>query len=126
LVKPSRTRSGPQIGRADDTFLKDIRAYELARNGVQPLIEKVWAYCEANRIAAKTVTLKVKYPTSRKLPASKTAPSLLASIAELERSMDLLHPRSFPYKRAFGFSAVTLASLVLESPAEQPQLSLAF
>ncbi|MBB4276247.1 hypothetical protein GGE12_004044 [Rhizobium mongolense] len=27
------------------TFLEDIRANELARNGVQPLIEKVWGYC---------------------------------------------------------------------------------
>lgn len=122
-VKPDRVRKS--VG-AEDTFPEDIRAYELARNGVQPLIAKIWGYCEANGIAAKTVTLKVKYSDFTQITRSKTGPAPLASIAELERTMDLLLPSIFPVRKGIRLLGVTLASLVLKTPAEQPQLSLAF
>ncbi|WP_234851078.1 DNA polymerase thumb domain-containing protein [Sinorhizobium meliloti] len=57
-VKADRVRKSVA---AEDTSSEDIHSFEAAREGLQPLIEKVWSYCEANEISAKTVTLKVKY-----------------------------------------------------------------
>lgn len=57
-VKADRVRKS--VG-AEDTSSEDIHSFEAAREGLQPLIEKVWSYCEANEISAKTVPLKVKY-----------------------------------------------------------------
>lgn len=59
---------------AEDTFSEDLHAYEPAREGLQPLIEKVWGYCEANGIGAKTVTLKVKYADFNQITRRKTVP----------------------------------------------------
>ncbi|RVE79543.1 hypothetical protein CN238_32685 [Sinorhizobium meliloti] len=52
-VKPDRVRKS--VG-AEDTFSEDIHSFEAAREGLQPLIEKVWSDCEANEISAKTVS----------------------------------------------------------------------
>lgn len=68
LVKSDRARKS--VG-AEDTFSQDIHAFEPAREGLQPLIEKVWDYCRANEIGAKTVTLRSNMPTSARSPAAK-------------------------------------------------------
>ncbi|MGO8234552.1 DNA polymerase IV, partial [Rhizobium ruizarguesonis] len=65
-------------------------SFEPAREGLQPLIEKVWGYCEANDIGAKTVTLKVKYADFSQITRSKTVPSPLPTTTDLEEVVDLL------------------------------------
>lgn len=55
-VSPNRVRKS--VG-AENTFAEDIHAIEPAREGLQPLIEKVWGNCYAKGIITKTVKLKV-------------------------------------------------------------------
>ncbi|ANM07668.1 DNA polymerase IV 3 (plasmid) [Rhizobium phaseoli] len=99
-VKPNRVRKS--VG-AEDTFSHDLHAYEPARQGLQPLIEKVWGYCEANGIGAKTVTLKVKYADFNQITRSKTVPNLLRGITELEEIISLMLAPIFPPRK--GHSA---------------------
>jgi DNA polymerase-4 len=121
-VKPDRVRKS--IG-AEDTFSEDLHAYEPAREGLQPLIEKVWDYCEAHEIGAKTVTLKVKYADFNQITRSKTVPSPLAAITDLQAVVDLLLSPIFPPRKGIRLLGVTLSSLERRSPVVEPQLRLA-
>ncbi|TCN34148.1 DNA polymerase IV [Sinorhizobium americanum] len=121
-VKPNRVRKS--IG-AEDTFSQDIHAYDPARQGLQPLIEKVWRYCEVNEIGAKTVTLKVKYADFNQITRSKTIPALLPSIADLEDIVSLLLAPIFPPQKGIRLLGVTLSSLERRTSVAEPQLRLA-
>ncbi|MGX9991643.1 DNA polymerase IV [Rhizobium sp. Z1P35] len=122
-VKPDRVRKS--VG-AEDTFSEDLHAFEPAREGLQPLIEKVWAYCEANGIAAKTVTLKVKYADFSQITRSKTVLAPLPAIADLEDLVNLLLAPIFPPRKGIRLLGVTLSSLEGRAPAAEPQLRLTF
>ncbi|ANL69839.1 DNA polymerase IV 3 (plasmid) [Rhizobium phaseoli] len=121
-VKPNRVRKS--VG-AEDTFSQDLHAYEPAREGLQPLIEKVWGYCEANQIGAKTVTLKVKYADFNQITRSKTIPAPLAGIADLEEIVGLLLAPIFPPLKGIRLLGVSLSSLERRAAGMEPQLRLA-
>ncbi|ARM15816.1 MULTISPECIES: DNA polymerase IV [Rhizobium] len=122
-VKPNRVRKS--VG-AEDTFSHDLHAYEPARQGLQPLIEKVWGYCEANGIGAKTVTLKVKYADFNQITRSKTVPNLLRGITELEEIISLMLAPIFPPRQGIRLLGITLSSLERRASGTEPQLQLAF
>ncbi|SCW90607.1 DNA polymerase-4 [Rhizobium mongolense subsp. loessense] len=121
-VKPDRVRKS--VG-AEDTFAEDIHSYEPAREGLQPLIEKVWSYCEANEIGAKTATLKVKYADFSQITRSKTFPSALPAIGDLEDMVGLLLAPLFPTRKGIRLLGVSLSSLERRAAIAEPQLRLA-
>ncbi|MBB4273615.1 DNA polymerase IV [Rhizobium mongolense] len=121
-VKPDRVRKS--VG-AEDTFAEDIHSYEPAREGLQPLIEKVWGYCEANEIGAKTVTLKVKFADFTQITRSKTVPMPLPAIGDLEELVGLLLAPIFPPRKGIRLLGVSLSSLERRAPVAEPQLRLA-
>lgn len=123
-VKPDRVRKS--VG-AEDTFAEDVHAYDPARAGIQPLIEKVWGYCEENGIGAKTVTLKVKYSDFQQITRSKTVPVSLSSISELEEIVGSLLRPIFPVGKGIRLLGVTLSSLerITDTVASQLALPLA-
>lgn len=121
-VKPNRVRKS--VG-AEDTFWQDIHAFEPAREGLQPLIEKVWGYCQANEIGAKTLTLKVKYADFTQITRSKTVPAPLTAISDLEDVVDLLLRPIFPAPKGIRLLGVSLSSLEERKPETTPQLWLA-
>ncbi|WP_085032989.1 DNA polymerase IV [Ensifer aridi] len=121
-VKPDRVRKS--VG-AEDTFSEDIHSFEPAREGIQPLIEKVWGYCEANEIGAKTVTLKVKYADFSQITRSKTVTAPLQTIGELEEVVGLLLTPIFPPRKGIRLLGVTLSSLERQTSEVAPQLRLA-
>ena len=90
--------------------------------GLQPLIEKVLAYCEANGIGAKTVTLKVKYSDFNQITRSKTGPAPLAAITDPEDIVSLLLAPIFPPLKGVRLLGVTLSSLERRVSAAEPQL----
>ncbi len=121
-VKPNRVRKS--VG-AEDTFSQDVHAYEPAREGLRPLIEKVWGYCEANEIGAKTVTLKVKYADFTQITRSKTVVVPLLAITDLEDIIGVLLAPIFPPRKGIRLLGVTLSSLERRAPVAEPQLRLA-
>ncbi|WP_221132022.1 DNA polymerase IV [Rhizobium sp. NZLR4b] len=121
-VKPDRVRKS--VG-AEDTFMVDIHSFDPAREGIQPLIEKVWAYCDANEISAKTVTLKVKYANFTQITRSKTTAISFGSLTDLEEAVTPLLQAIFPVTRGIRLLGVTLSSLERrEVEREPPQLRL--
>lgn len=91
-VKPDRVRKS--VG-AEDTFSEDIHSFEPAREGLQPLLEKVWGYCEANEIGAKTVTLKVKYADFSQITAARRLRHLCKRSATSRKWSACFSRRSF-------------------------------
>ncbi|NKJ77791.1 DNA polymerase IV [Rhizobium leguminosarum] len=120
-VKPDRVRKS--VG-AEDTFREDIFAYDPAREVIQPLIEKVWSYCDANRITAKTVTLKVKFSDFNQITRSRTVAMSFSSISEIEHTIEPLLAGIFPTTKGIRLLGVTLSSLDKCHGLEQSQLAL--
>ncbi|NTJ36363.1 DNA polymerase IV [Agrobacterium rhizogenes] len=120
-VDPDRIRKS--IG-AEDTFREDIHDLEAARAGLQPLIDKVWRYCEANSIRGKTVTLKVKWDDFTQMTRSKTVVAPVASAAEIAEIVELLLSPIFPIPRGIRLLGVTLSSLDVADEGSEPQLAL--
>jgi DNA polymerase-4 len=122
-VKPDRVRKS--VG-AEDTFMVDIHSFDPAREGIQPLIEKVWTYCDANEISAKTITLKVKYANFSQVTRSKTVALPFESLSDLENAVNLLLQAIFPVSRGVRLLGVTLSSLESKAAANEPPQLLLF
>jgi len=121
-VKADRVRKS--IG-AEDTFLVDVHDFETARAGLEPLIEKVWRYCEASGIRAKTATLKVKWADFTQITRSKTTAAPIENAAELTAVMTLLLSPLFPAPKGIRLLGVTLSSLEPARLESAPQFSFA-
>src|SRR5215212_3563926 len=57
-VRPNRIRKS--VG-AENTFERDLLKFDEMSAELQPLIDKVWGYCEQSGVRGRTVTLKVKF-----------------------------------------------------------------
>ena len=121
-VKADRVRKS--IG-AEDTFLVDVHDFETAQAGLEPLIEKVWRYCEASGIRAKTATLKVKWADFTQITRSKTTAAPIENAAELAAVMTLLLSPLFPAPKGIRLLGVTLSSLEPARLESAPQFSFA-
>jgi DNA polymerase-4 len=122
-VKPDRVRKS--VG-AEDTFAQDIHSYDPALEGLRPLIAKVWRYCEANAIRAKTVTLKVKYADFTQITRARTGDRSFLLADEIEEAVALLLKALFPPPKGVRLLGVTLSSLekIDGLPTDQLQLTL--
>ena len=120
-VRPDRVRKS--VG-AENTFVEDLFTFAAARAALQPIIEKVWRYCESAGIRGRTVTLKVKYADFRRITRRRTGPASIATQAELEQlALALLGP-VFPATKGIRLLGVTLSSLSEEQSELDVQLSL--
>ncbi|MDM9622001.1 DNA polymerase IV [Rhizobium sp. AC44/96] len=120
-VKPDRVRKS--VG-AEDTFAQDIHSYEPAIEGLRPLIAKVWRYCEANAIRAKTVTLKVKYADFTQITRARTGERSFLSAGEIEETIGSLLKPVFPPPKGVRLLGVTLSSLEAADDLRTDQLLL--
>lgn len=121
-VKADRVRKS--VG-AEDTFSVDVHDFETAQAGLEPLIEKVWRYCEASGIRAKTATLKVKWADFTQVTRSKTTATPIASATELAAVMTMLLSPLFPAPKGIRLLGVILSSLEPAKLESAPQFSLA-
>ncbi|MCW0233004.1 MAG: DNA polymerase IV [Ferrovibrio sp.] len=124
-VRPDRIRKS--VG-AENTFSDDLFNSGEAEIELQPIIAKVWRYCEKAGIRGRTVTLKVKYADFQQITRSRTLPQPVASEAEIAETVETLMQPLFPVTRGIRLLGVTLSSLGEEAEAgevdEPPQLRL--
>ncbi|AIC28130.1 DNA polymerase Y-family domain-containing protein [Rhizobium etli bv. mimosae str. IE4771] len=106
--------------------MTDIHSFDPAWEGIRPLIEKVWGYCDANDISAKTVTLKVKYANFTQITRSKTTAMPFGSFFDLEDTVKSLLEAIFPVSRGIRLLGVTLSSLERKSAEREPPQLLLF
>jgi DNA polymerase-4 len=120
-VKSDRIRKS--IG-AEDTFRKDIHLLGEAVDRIEPLVGKVWGYCDANDIRARTITVKIKYADFRQVTRSRSISSPLASEEELMDICQNILTAEFPIKKGVRLLGVTLSSLEKANSATQEQFDL--
>lgn len=96
---------------AEDTFMRDIADCPAAREGLSPLITKVWSYCARHDIHARTVTLKVKYASFRQITRSRTLPFAIMDEESLRSITFSLLDGVFPTEEGIRLLGVTLSSL---------------
>ncbi|WP_436087827.1 DNA polymerase IV [Pararhizobium sp. LjRoot255] len=121
-VNPDRIRKS--VG-AEDTFVEDIHDFEPAQQELVPLVEKVWRYCEANDISAKTVTVKIKYSDFTQATRSRTVPKPFLGTTEIADAAADLLASVYPFKLGVRLLGISLSSLSGgDGSTEVPQLDL--
>jgi DNA polymerase-4 len=92
---------------------------------LQPMIDKVWRYCETSHIHGRTVTLKVKFADFEVITKSRTQPVPIDSRDELTRlSLELL-AGIVPVAKGIRLLGVTISSLNNSGADDNPQMELA-
>jgi len=110
---------------AETTFHADIFTAEEARAALEPLIAKVWSYCEGSAIRGRTATLKAKYADFRQITRSRSVDGAIASRTVLEDLVSVLLEPLFPVSKGIRLLGVTLSSLDAEQePRTGQQLRL--
>lgn len=126
-VRPDRIRKS--VG-AENTFSEDLFNSGEAEIELQPIIAKVWRYCEKSGIRGRTITLKVKFADFKIITRSRTLTQPVGSEAEIAQVVESLMQPLFPVLKGIRLLGVTLSSLgededeTAEDAAAQPQLSL--
>ncbi|WP_308200378.1 DNA polymerase IV [Bradyrhizobium sp. 190] len=106
---------------AENTFSADLTEFGPMLAELQPLIDKVWLYCEDKGSRGRTVTLKVKFADFEIITRSRSAPSAVASRDELSELAIGLLEDNMPLPKAVRLLGVSLSSLQGENDTE-PQL----
>jgi len=101
---------------AETTFRADLFTPEEARDALEPLIRKIWTYCEASAIRGRTATLKAKYADFHQVTRSRTLADPVASRDMLEQLVFALTEPLFPASQGIRLLGVTLSSLDVDSP----------
>jgi DNA polymerase-4 len=121
-VRANRVRKS--VG-AENTFTHDLVALDAMRDALQPIIDKVWHYCEGSGIRGRTLTLKVKYADFELITRSRSTPKPIDSRLDIEQiSIDLL-TRLFPVSKGVRLLGVSLSALGTDQPEDNSQMYLA-
>jgi DNA polymerase-4 len=99
---------------AETTFSTDLFTADEARAALEPLITKVWSYCEGSTIRGRTATLKAKYADFQQITRSRTVDAPVQSRAVFEDIVSALLTPLFPVDKGIRLLGVTLSSLDTE------------
>jgi DNA polymerase IV len=99
---------------AETTFGADLFTAEEARAALEPLITKVWSYCEGSTIRGRTATLKAKYADFQQITRSRSLEVPIDSRDVLEELVGQLLKPLFPVSKGIRLLGVTLSSLEAE------------
>ncbi|WP_019990471.1 DNA polymerase IV [Rudanella lutea] len=120
-VNPDRVRKS--VG-SENTFETDLSTEQALVDGLQPLIDDVWEYCQNRQIGARTVTLKVKYADFQQITRSRTIATVLPDRSTLERICRELLQSILPVTQGVRLLGVSLSSLSDETSMPNRQLTL--
>jgi hypothetical protein len=84
---------------------------ESAKAQLEPLIDKVWGYCETSDVRGRTVRLKVKYADFQTITPSRSAYALISDRATLANLALELLAAIFPIAKGVRLIGVSLSSL---------------
>ncbi|APW63176.1 DNA polymerase IV [Paludisphaera borealis] len=110
---------------AENTFSADLFTLDEAIAALEPLIAKVWSYCDDSKIRGRTVTLKAKFADFEQVTRRRTVPTPFTTQEAVEEIVRSLLESLFPATKGIRLLGVTLSSLG-EGAANERQLRLWF
>ncbi|OKO87498.1 hypothetical protein AC629_13945 [Bradyrhizobium sp. NAS80.1] len=117
-VRANRIRKS--VG-AENTFSIDLTEFDAMLAELEPLIDKVWRYCESAGTRGRAVTLKVKFADFEIITRSRSVVSPVASRHDLAELTIGLLKDNMPLPKPVRLLGVSLSSLQIGDDAE-PQL----
>ena len=121
-VLPNRIRKS--IG-AENTFSRDLTSLDDMRAELDPLVDKVWHYCESIGVRGRTVTLKVKFANFQIITRSRSYIAPISDRSTLASISEELLAAQFPMHKGVRLLGVSLSSLCADAGDVDPQMTLA-
>jgi DNA polymerase-4 len=122
-VRANRIRKS--VG-AETTFFSDLTEFEAMLAELEPLIDKVWRYCEDKGVYGRTVTLKVKFADFELISRSRTATHSVAHRDGLINVTTELLRGLFPLEKSVRLLGVSVSGFVGEETDDPVQIALEF
>ena len=108
---------------AENTFSTDLTDFDAMVVELEPLIDKVWRYCEGAGNRGRTVTLKMKFNDFEIITRSRSVPVAVSSRSDLQRLSVALLQNEMPVPKPVRLLGVSLSALQHAYDTE-PQLAL--
>ena len=122
-VRADRVRKS--VG-AENTFPRDLTSLDDMRVELEPLVDKVWHYCESTGVRARTVTLKVKFADFQIITRSRSSVTPISDRSTLASMAAELLAAQFPMSKGVRLIGVSLSSLADDSAEDSGQMNLEF
>ena|SRR5215216_905430 len=90
---------------------------------LQPIIDKVWGYCDQTQVRGRTVTLKVKFQDLQQITRSHSSLEPIESRLELANAVLALLTPLFPMRKGVRLLGMSLSRLNNEAQCEEAQLA---
>ena len=121
-VVPNRIRKS--VG-AENTFSRDLTSLDDLKAELDPLVDKVWHYCDSVGLRGRTVTLKVKFANFHIITRSQSRSTPIADRSTLAVISAELLAAQFPMPKAVRLLGVSLSSLCADPADAETQMTLA-
>jgi DNA polymerase-4 len=108
---------------AENSFFTDLIDFDAMVVELEPLIDKVWRYCEGAGNRGRTVTLKMKLNNFEFITRSRSVPVAISSRSDLERLSVTLLQDEIPVPKPVRLPEASLSALQHVDDAE-PKLAL--
>jgi DNA polymerase IV len=120
-VVPNRIRKS--VG-AENTFPRDLTSLGDLSAERDPLVDKVWQYCDSVGMRGRTVTLKVKFADFQIITRSQSRSTAISDRSTLASISVELLAAQFPMRRAVRLLGVSLSSLCTNPAYTESQMTL--
>ena len=94
------------------------------RAELEPLVDKIWRYCESTGTRARTVTLKLKFDDFQVITRSRSSIIAISDHARLASISTKLLEAQFPLSKKVRLVGVSLSSLSAVSEDDDRQMAL--
>lgn len=122
-VEPDRIRKS---SGSENTFSEDIESLEEILEGIKPLIEDVWKWCERTEIYGRTVTVKIKFNDFQTITRSRSTTLPVTTRDFFEKiTLDIIHT-TVPLDKPVRLLGVSITNLEDMRMYEGKQLTLGF
>jgi DNA polymerase IV len=121
-VLPNRIRKS--VG-AENTFSRDLTSFDDMRAELDPLVDKVWHYCDSTGVWGRTVTLKVKFADFQIITRSRSRLAPISDRSTLASISAELLAAQFPMRKGVRLIGVSLSSLCADAEGVDMQMTLA-
>jgi DNA polymerase IV len=95
------------------------------RAELNPLVDKVWAYCDSTGVRGRTVTLKVKFADFQIITRSRSRVAPISERSTLASISAELLAAQFPMRKGVRLIGVSLFSLCADAADVDTQMALA-